>query len=89
MRKNRPEHLYEQILITVSECNMLTAIAKSTAQNCEKDRRYIIKKGARVTNFHESDFTRLAESGMMVCFHETLFCSVFNLLHVQYLLKSL
>lgn len=39
MRKNRPEHLYEQILITVSESNMLTIIAKSTAQNYEKDRQ--------------------------------------------------
>lgn len=38
MRKNRPEHLYEQILITVSEHNMLTAFAKSTAQTYEKDR---------------------------------------------------
>lgn len=37
MRKNRPEHLYEQILIMVSECNMLAAFAKSTAQNYEKD----------------------------------------------------
>lgn len=31
MRKNRPEHLYEQILITVSERNTPTAFAKSTA----------------------------------------------------------
>lgn len=38
MRRNRPEHLYEQILIDVSESNMLTIIAKSTAQNYEKDR---------------------------------------------------
>lgn len=38
MRRNRPEHLYEQILIDVSESNMLAIIAKSTAQNYEKDR---------------------------------------------------
>lgn len=38
MRKNKPEHLYEQTLIMVSECSMLTAYAKSTAQNYEKDR---------------------------------------------------
>lgn len=35
MRKNRPEHLYEQIPITVSESNILTLIAKSAAQNDE------------------------------------------------------
>lgn len=38
MRKNRPEHLYEQILITVSESNMLMIIAKSIVQNYKKDR---------------------------------------------------
>lgn len=38
MRKNRPEHLYEQIPITVSESNMLSIIAKSTAQDYRKDR---------------------------------------------------
>lgn len=38
MRKNRPEHLYEQILITVSVSNTLTTIAKSTGRNYEKDR---------------------------------------------------
>lgn len=39
--------------------------------------------------FHNSNFTCSAEGRPMVCFHKTSFCSVFNLLHVQYLLKSL
>lgn len=38
MRKNRPEHLYEQILTAVSESNVLPIIAKGTAQNYEKER---------------------------------------------------
>lgn len=44
MRKNRPEHLYEQIVITVSESNMLTLIAERTAQNSEEDRWKTLNK---------------------------------------------
>lgn len=44
MRKNRPEHLYEQIVITASESNMLTLISECTAQNSEEDRWEILNK---------------------------------------------